>query len=151
MREKIKLILIYFFYGISIGCTFFVIRCLSFALFGGADILEMIFGDFTRQAFGAMLVGVACGGTAVVYRFERPLFLFKVIIHFAVGMGVFYTAAVNLGWIPYDPDEKLLTVLRFLFSCGIFFVIWSCFYLFNRNEAKRINKKLKELERENYR
>ena len=72
----------------------------------------------------------------------------KTIIHFCVGMGVFYPVAVSLGWIPFYPDRILYTVLQFLASCGIFMTIRLGFYLFNRNEAKRINKRLREMERD---
>ena len=137
MKHTVKLIISYILYGISLGCTFFIIMCLSY------------FNDFGRQSIGAMLVGVACGGTAVIYQFDRPSGFWKIIIHFCVGMGVFYPVAIYLGWFPFHPDRIMYTILHFLSSCGIFMIIWLCFYLFNRNEAKIINKRLKELEQEN--
>lgn len=146
MKHTVKLAIKYILYGISLGCTFFVIMCLSFFVGGGEDILMLIFKDFARQSIGAMIVGIACGGTAIVYQFERPSVVLKIIIHFCVGMGVFYPAAIYLGWIPFYPDRMILTVLQFLSSCVIFVIIWFCFYLFNRNEAKKINKRLRELE-----
>lgn len=149
MKHTVKLVIKYILYGISMGCTFFVIMCLSYYIGGGKDILMLIFQDFARQSVGAMLVGVACGGTAIVYQFERLSGLLKIIIHFGVGMGVFYPVAICLGWIPFYPDRISYTVLQFLCSCVIFMLIWSCFYLFNRNEAKRINKRLREIEQEN--
>lgn len=147
MKHTVELVIKYIFYGISIGCTFFVIMCLSYSIWGGEDILMRIFEDFTRQASGAVIVGIACGGTAVIYQFKRPSYFVKIIIHFCVGMGVFFPVAVSLGWIPFYKDNILITVLQLLFSCGIFMMIWLCFYLFNRSEAKRINKRLRELER----
>ena len=100
MKKTITLILKYILWGISIGCTSFVIMCLSFFVGGGDEFLTMIFEDFGRQSVGAMLVGVACGGTAVIYQFQRFSWYVKVIVHFCVGMGVFYPIAVYLGWIP---------------------------------------------------
>ena len=149
MKKTITLFLKYILWGISIGCTSFVIMCLSFFVGGGDEFLTMIFEDFGRQSVGAMLVGVACGGTAVIYQFQRFSWYVKVIVHFCVGMGVFYPIAVYLGWIPFYPDRVMYTVLQFMLSCGIFMVIWSCFYLVNRKEAKRINERLKELEKDN--
>lgn len=147
MKENIKLFFVYIFFGIAIGCTFFVLMCLSYSLFGEEEHLEPIFKDFTRQSLGAVLVGIACGSTAIVYRFERPSYLAKTVIHFCAGMGVFYPVAIKLGWIPFFPERKIVTFIQFLFSCCIFFVIRFCFYLFSKNEAKKINKKLKELEK----
>lgn len=149
MRHTLKLVIKYILSGISFGCTFFVIMCLFCSIWGGEDILMQIFKDFTRQSIGAMIIGVACGSTPVIYQFDRPSYFLKILIHFCVGMGVFYPVAVYLGWIPFYPDKIIYTILQFLFSCGIFVIIWSGFYLFNRNEAKRINKRLKELEQDN--
>lgn len=148
MKSVVKLVIKYMLYGISLGCTFFVIMCLSFFIGGGEEFLAPIYKDFARHAVGAMIIGLACGGTAIVYQFDRPCGLVKVIIHFCVAMGVFYPGAIYLGWIPFYPDRILYTVLQFLFSCVIFMVIWFCFYLFNRNEAKRINERLRELEQD---
>ena len=93
-------------------------------------------------------MGVACGTTAVVYQFERFSTMTKFIIHFVIGMGGFYPVALYLGWIPFDPDRILYTVLQFFISCGIFVGIWLCFCLFNRSDARKINNRLRELERE---
>lgn len=148
MKHIVKLVFTYMLYGISLGCTFFVVMCLSYFIGGGEELLEPIFKDFARHSIGAMLVGIACGGTAVIYQFDRPSGFVKVIIHFCVGMGVFYPVGIYLSWFPFYPDKILYTVLQFLASCGIFMVIWLCFYLFNRNEAKRINRRLRELEQD---
>ncbi len=149
MRHTIKLVIKYILSGISLGCTFFVIMCLSYSIWGEEDILLLISKDFTRQSIGAIIIGVACGSTSIIYQFDRPSYFLKILIHFCVGMGVFYPIAIYLGWIPFYPDRIIFTVLQFLSSCGIFVIIWSVFYLFNRNEAKRINKRLKELEQHN--
>ncbi len=146
MKHTVKLVIKYILYGISLGCTSFVIMCLSYFIGGGQDLLTLIVNDFARQSIGAIIIGIACGTTAIIYQFNRPCILIKIIIHFCVGMGVFYPVAIYLGWVPFYPDKITFTILQFLFSCGIFMAIWFCFYLFNRNEAKRINKRLRELE-----
>lgn len=147
MKSMLKMVMKYIFYGISLGCTSFVVMCLSYSVGGRRDILAEIFNDFTRQAVGAMIVGLACGGTAIVYQSHRLSGLAKKIIHFGVGMGVFYPVAVYLGWIPFYPERLGVTALQFLFFGGIFMVIWFGFYLWNRKEAKMINERLRERER----
>lgn len=144
MKHTAKLVIKYILHGISMGCTFFVISCLVCLALGGEDMLMLICRDFARQSIGAVIVGIGFGGTAVVYQFDRPSGFLKVLIHFCVGMGIFYPVAIYLGWFPFYPDRIIYTVLQFLYSCSIFMAIWFCFYLFNRNEAKRINKRLKE-------
>lgn len=148
MKRVVKTVIMYLILGISLGCTSFVIMCLSFYL-GGADaFLEPIFRDFARHSLGAMLVGIASGGTAVIYQFPRPSGFAKILIHLCVGMGVFYPTALYLGWFPFYPDRILFTVAQFLCFCGIFIGIWFCFFMFNRRDARRINERLKELETE---
>lgn len=149
MKGIVKLVVKYILYGISMGCTSFVIMCLSYYIGGGEEVLASIFQDFARQSIGAVIVGIACGGTAVVYQLDRLSGFAKTAIHFCVGMGVFYPTAIYLGWFPFYPDRIIYTVLQFLCACAIFMAIWLCFYLFNRNEAKRINERLRELERDN--
>ena len=45
----------------------------------GEDLFNLIVRDFARQSIGAMIVGIACGGMAVIYQFNRPSGLTKVI------------------------------------------------------------------------
>lgn len=146
MKHNIKQIIKYLCYGISWGCTCFVLWNLLFAVLGREEVLASILDGFVKHAIGSMLVGVACGSTAMIYQSERLSGIAKALIHFCVGMGVFYPVALFLGWIPFHPDQILYTVLQFLVSCGIFMAVWICFYLFNRSEAKEINDRLQELE-----
>lgn len=146
MKHMVKQITKYLCYGISWGCTCLVLYCLLFCVLGNEDVLSSILDNFAKHAAGAILVGIACGSTAIVYQSERLSGTTKALIHFCVGMGVFYPVALSLGWIPFHPDRILYTMLQFLISCSIFAAIWVCFYLFNRSEAKKINDRLQELE-----
>ena len=150
MSHTMKLIMKYVFYGISLGCTFFVVTCLVLFLGREKELLEPIFSDFGRQSIGAMIIGLACGTTSVIYQFQRPSGWLKILIHFCVGMGVFYPIAIHLGWIPFHPEQIMITILRFICSCAIFMIIWFCFYQFNRKEAKIINQRLKELNQDHH-
>lgn len=146
MKNILKLAAKYLCFGISYGCTFFVLICLAFSAAGDEASLSLILKDFARQALGAIAVGIACGTTAIVYQFPRLSRLVQTAIHFGVGMGVFFPTAIGLGWIPFHPERVMYTVMQFLFSCGIFAAIWACFYFYNRREARKINDRLKELE-----
>ncbi|MCI9072050.1 MAG: DUF3021 domain-containing protein [Lachnospiraceae bacterium] len=147
MKHWIGLGIKYLCFGVSWGCTILVFSCLL-AYWFDQETLELLMKDFGRQAAGAILTGVACGGTAVVYQTKRLPPLVKVLLHFGVGMGVFFPTALYLNWIPFHPGQTLYTVLQFLLSCGIFAGIWLCFYLFNRSDVRKINDRLRELERE---
>lgn len=145
--KNVKLIIQYLFFGISWGCTYFVFHCLFCYAFGADDTLSLILNDFAKHAAGAILVGIGFGTTPIVYQINRLSLAAKILIHFTVGMGVFYPVALYLGWIPFYSGRPIYTALQFLFSCAIFAAIWFYFYLFNRNEAKKINGRLRELEK----
>ena len=78
-----------------------------------------------------------------MYQLSRSL---QILIHFTVGLGVYFLTALYLGWIP----RQLSWSLAAFFAVGIlsFIVIWALFYLYNKNEAQKWNQRLKELEKE---
>lgn len=146
MKHNIIVVVKYLFWGISWGCLFFVFTCLIGFLISGEAFILPIAKDFARQALGAVIVGIACGSTSIVYQFEQLSWGAKICIHFVLGMGVFYPTAIYLHWIPFDPDQIAITLLQVFLSCCVFAVIWLCFYLYNRSEAKKINNQLRKLE-----
>ena len=104
--------------------------------------------NFAAQAIGAMLTGIACASTSVIYQFEKIPMRYKILVHFVIGMGTYYLIAIYLKWIPFYPEKIEYTVVQILIACGIFAVIWLIFFLFEYIEAKNINQKLKELEKD---
>lgn len=148
MTRRLLTIVKYLYRGISWGCVFFLFFCLFGYLYAGEAFLQPIMLDFARQVLGSVLVGIACGSTAIVYTSERLPFVIQVLIHFVVGLGVFFPTAVYLGWIPYAPENPLATILQFLLACAIFAAIWGCFYLYNRHEARVINRRLRDMDQE---
>lgn len=146
MKQQIRLIVRFLFWGISWGCTFFVCYCLCCHAFGAKAVLSAILNDFVKHAAGSILVGIGFGTTSIVYVSRRIPLSAKAAIHFTVGMSIFYPVAIYLGWFPFHPDRLLRTMLQFLLSCGIFAVIWLFFYLLQIKDAKKINDRLRELE-----
>lgn len=134
----------YLFWGVSWGCIFFLGTCLVGYWTAGEKFLLPIVRDFPRQVLGAVLAGIACGSSAVVYTCDRLPFWAQVLIHFAIGLGGFYPTALWLRWIPRHAGWS--TVLSMLISVAVFFTIWLCFYLYNRLEAKCINRRLRGME-----
>lgn len=90
----------YLYWGISWGCTFFVLICLVLYLMGGSAYLEQIMEQFPKQALGSVIVGIACGSTSIVYTMEKLSRSFQILIHFTVGLGVYFLTALYLEWIP---------------------------------------------------
>ena len=55
--------------------------------------------------------------------------------------------AYKLGWMPISNIGYVITFI--LMAIIIFTSIWTGFYFYNRNEAKKYNAKIKEIEKEN--
>lgn len=136
----------YLWRGISWGCTFFVFTCLVSALMGNALFLTAVMSNFPKQALCAMLTGIACASSAVVYTFEKLPRVLQVSLHFAIGLGGYFLVALWAQWIPLEAGTG--PVLLFA-AIGVFTFagIWLGFYLHNRREAKKLNAKLKELDK----
>ena len=136
----------YIMFGISWGCLFFVITCLIGNAVAGESYLMAVMKDFNRQALGAMVVGMGYGTTAIVYNSERLPFGLQVFIHFAVGTGIYFPVALSLGWMTLDSPAYLAVTI--IISILTFFIVWSAFYFYYRAEARRMNLRLKELEKD---
>lgn len=147
MKKKTVIKLLkYLYWGISWGCTFFVLTCLIGYFLGGRAYLDPIVDQFPRHAAGSILVGIACGSTSIVYTLEKLSHSLQIIIHFTVGMGIYFLTAFYLEWIPGQLSWNLVSFV--VIGILSFVAIWTAFYLYNKNEAKKWNQRLKEMERE---
>lgn len=136
----------YLIYGMGYGCFYLVVMCIIWQATGNTELLEAVMADFTRQALGAMVVGIGFGSTSVVYQLDWP-FWQKLAVHFGVGMAIFIPSAYLLGWVP--PGLGVGGFISFiLYAVAIFFLIWACFFLYYRWEAKQMNQQLKKMNQE---
>lgn len=146
-----KLVIKYLYLGLSLGCMAFVCICLLGYLTGGEAFLEPVIRDFPRTVLGVAIIGIACGSTSVVYRIERFPMGIKVLIHAVAGMGAFYAVSFFLGWFSFGSSQMTSFMLPFLVFFIFFGIIWMCFYLYGRQDARKINDRLRELESEEIR
>ena len=84
-KKTIMKLLKYLYWGISWGCTFFVLTCLIGYFLGGRAYLDPIVNQFPRHAAGSIIVGIACGSTSIVYTLEKLSHGLQIVIHFTVG------------------------------------------------------------------
>lgn len=143
----VKRIVRYLIYGIIWGCTCFVFfNCIGAAV-AGKEFLRPVLDHFLAQSLGYVLIGICCGSSAVVYSFKSLAAWMQICIHFVIGLTGYFVVACNL--LKSIPRQNMGYCLVFiLISVVIFTAIWSCFYLFNKWEAKKVNERLKELEKE---
>lgn len=143
----LKKLLLYLLGGVVWGCTCFVLfTCIGVVALGNT-YLEPIMEHFIRQAAGYILIGICCVSASIVYTFRKLARWKQISIHFIIGMAGYLTVAYKLlKWMPVD--NLGYCVIFVLIAVGIFIVIWACFYFSFKREAKKINTRLKELERE---
>lgn len=146
MNNEIKKLIKCIYNGISSGCIFFVFICISQSIFGNETFMNNIYNDFTKHALGTILVGMGFGTTPFIYTFKNISMFAKTSIHFIVGMTIFFSTSLYLNWMPF-PQKATMLIIEVLISTTIFFAIWAYFYYINKKEAKRINERIKELEK----
>lgn len=134
------------FYGIVWGWMFFVLTYLVFDLLGASVVTEHLNETFRWQALGSALVGMGFATPSIVYTSERLRLWQQLLIHLGIGMPVYLAVAFWLGWMPRQSAGAVVGFV--LLALVIFFLIWSCFFLYNRHEAKRMNERLRQMEQE---
>ena len=128
-------------FGAAWGCSWLVVMGVIL-FYADRTGFEAMMAAYPSQASGAVLVGIACVVPTGLYK-TRPRTGF--FLHITIALGVFFPTAYLLHWIPYSPQNPGATVLEILISVGIFMSIWCIFFLINRNEARRINRRMQEL------
>lgn len=132
----------YLLYGVSWGCTVFVLTNLVGYWIVGDVFLQKTYENFINHVVGSIIVGIGCATPSIVYQVERLTFLQQALIHFSIGLTTFFIAAFSLKWIP--TTSIFLVVLMVVVNILIFTVVWLLFYLYNRHEVKKMNEKISE-------
>ena len=126
--------------GIAIGCIFFVLDGVRLEL-TNSDGFQNITENFTAEVLGSVAIGIGFSMGSLVHEIDRLSFWLQIMINLAVGLGVYFSVALYLGWI----EDVPLTWI--ILSAGLniltFFVIGFGHYLFIKREAELINKKLR--------
>ena len=107
----VKKVVKYLFWGIAWGCTFFVLVCLTGALTVGDAFIGPVMANFIKQAMGAILVGIFCGSSSIVYTFEKMPMGLRIAIHATVGLTGYFFIAYWLGWMPIQNGWQIASFI----------------------------------------
>lgn len=126
--------------GIFFGAFLTVLTVLGIVLLGEQAVLD---GDlFVKNALGTMFAGWFFSASGLYFEI-RSLSLFKqTILHFITVTILYFILAFGIGWFPIDPKSVFTAVALFLI---LYAVIWISFYLYFRNQSKRLNEDLKHI------
>ena len=93
---------------------------------------------FSKMILACIFVGLGFGIPSIIYQFENIPLAIKTIIHLGIGLFIYFVSAINVGWIPTHAG-KLACVITIIGVIAITLIIWSCFMIFNKNLAKKMN------------
>ncbi|WP_042458776.1 DUF3021 domain-containing protein [Neobacillus dielmonensis] len=128
------------FIGIFFGGFMVVLITNLYILFGG---YEMIDGPiFLKNSIGSVLCGWFFTVSSLYFE-NRSLKLFQqTILHFLTVTILYLILALTIGWIPFTILTILLT---FFISLVVYTIFWIAFYLYFKNQARKLNDDLKRL------
>lgn len=125
--------------GIAWGSTIYTLISLGILFTIGDKFMEMSAAQAITNIFCSFAVGIGYYLPSMVYKSEHLPFPLKVLIHMGIGTFVYVVSACIAGWIP--AGGFIVIALSLLIS----FLIWLVFWFYHRNEAKKMQKKLKEI------
>ncbi|MBQ7635830.1 MAG: DUF3021 domain-containing protein [Lachnospiraceae bacterium] len=131
-----------FLLGVGIAMTFMSIVFVVFDIInGGTFKLEDY--QMTKMVIGCLICGAGFGIPSMVYSNDRLSMATKVLIHMGIGCTVYTIVAFNVGWLGTGTTlaQKVLIVACQL-VCS--FLIWFCFMLHYKKEARKMNDRLHE-------
>jgi hypothetical protein len=131
--------------GIQYGCLWIVAFGIIGNVFHVAAFEAILTDNFIAHGFGGMLVGVGFVLPTLIYDAEKLSAPVKTLIHLGIGFGIFFPVAFGLRWLPGDLSVGV-TLIIVLDALVIGVLIWLGFYLYFRNESRRINARLRQLE-----
>ena len=127
-------------FGISMGCTVFVLVNLIGYWSIGNSFIEAVIDNFAQHVTGSIIIGLACILPSYIYKIERLTFLQQSAFHFFIAIGIFIVVAFSLKWIPTFSIK--LTLILLLFSVFLFSLVWLLFYLHSQSEVKKMKDKI---------
>lgn len=136
-----KKVLINILLGIAWGCTVNCGICLIIAFINGK--ISFTANEFLIQLIASSIVGIAFTLPTIVYKSESLSQGIKILIHLGIGFIVYFPIAFLLGWIPIEKGI-LPVILSIAIVVTVTFVIYFFFWLYYKNEAKEINRKIEE-------
>ncbi|MEK4539165.1 MULTISPECIES: DUF3021 domain-containing protein [Peribacillus] len=135
-----KTFIIRSFIGIFFGGFIAVLITNLNILFGG---FEMIDGPlFLKNSIGSVLCGWFFTVSPLYFENRKLKLSQQTILHFLTVTILYLILALTIGWIPFNIINILLTLL---ISIVVYTIFWVAFYLYFKNQARKLNDDLKKL------
>ncbi|MCM3742378.1 DUF3021 domain-containing protein [Oceanobacillus luteolus] len=124
------------FIGILFG-AFMMVLITNIIYLNGSTLLD---GElFLKNSLACIFCGWFFAVTPLIFEIKSLKLVQQTALHFISAVILFFILSLNVGWIPFNLTSILLFAGLFLF---IYVGIWIGFYLYFRNEAKKLNDDL---------
>ena len=128
------------FLGIAWGCT---INCLVMLIISFSEgKIYFTANEYLKQLICSAVVGIAFALPTFIYENEKLSQGIKCLIHLGIGFITYFINAFIAGWFPVGLDIRIV-ISSVLIMIALSFVIYFFFWLYYKNEAKKINQKIK--------
>lgn len=128
------------FLGIAWGCT---INCLVMLIISFSEgKIYFTANEYLKQLICSAVVGIAFVLPTLIYENKKLSQGIKCLIHLGIGFITYFINAFIAGWFPVGLDIGIV-ISSVLIMIALSFVIYFFFWLYYKNEAKKINQKIK--------
>ena len=122
--------------GIFFGSFLSIIMTYTVVL-SGQETLDS--GLFLKNSLGTILCGWFFTASTLYFENHKWTLRRQTAMHFATVTVLYFVLAFGIGWFPFTVPSFLLMLAVFL----IFYVLfWTAFYLYFKNQAKKLNAEL---------
>lgn len=124
--------------GIFFGAFIAVMTTSAFIYFGGQSTIDGLL--FIKDAFGYIFCGWLFTVTPLYFKIRSLRLPMQTALHFLTVTIVYFILGLWIGWIQIDVKNFLiyLAISIFVYAIG-----WIGFYLYFKNESKKLNKDLR--------
>lgn len=122
--------------GIFFGSFLSIIMTYTVVL-SGQETLDS--GLFLKNSLGTILCGWFFTASTLYFEQHKWTLRRQTAMHFATVTLLYFVLAFGIGWFPFTVPSFLLMLAVFLIFYALF---WTAFYLYFKNQAKKLNAEL---------
>ena len=127
--------------GAFVGCFVVMLVMVLGSYAAGPANVSFSGGEIINAFFGSIVVGWAFSLSGLIYEKEEVPFPLQVIFQMVIGMGVLFSVAIYLKWMPISLGIGPI-ITWIVIACIFAAVFWLGFFIYYSLEARDINKKL---------